>query len=87
MELLPISLSDIKSLPQSLSVIEDLLVSMTQFQERIDALEAENKHLKDQLNLDSHNSILPPSADKGRQPKSTRSLRQKGVREDTKARR
>jgi len=87
MELLPISLSDIKSLPQSLSVIEDLLVSMTQFQERIDALEAENKHLKDQLNLDSHNSILPPSADKGRQPKSTRSLRQKGVREYTKARR
>ena len=78
MELLPISLSDIKSLPQSLSVIEDLLVSMTQFQERIDALEAENKHLKDQLNLDSHNSSLPPSADKGRQ---------KGVREYTKARR
>ena len=87
MELLPISLSDIKSLPQSLSVIEDLLVSMTQSQERIDALEDENKHHEDELNMDSHNRSLTPSADKGRQQKSTRSLRQKGVREYTKARR
>ena len=57
MELLPISLSDIKSLPQALAVIEDLLVSMTQLQERIDALEVENKRLKDLLNLDT--SISP----------------------------
>ena len=80
METQPISLSDIKSLPQALAVIEDLLASMTQLQERIDALEAENKRLTDQLNLDSHNSSLPPSSDKVRQPKSTRSLRQKSGR-------
>ena len=80
METRPISLSEIKSLPQALAVIEDLLASMTQLQIRIESLEAENKHLKDQLHLDSHNSSLPPSSDKGRQPKSTTSLRQKSSR-------
>ena len=77
METRPITLSEIKSLPQAIAVIEELLASLVQFEERIAALEAENKRLKDQLKLDSHNSSLPPSADKGRQRKSTTSLRKK----------
>ena len=79
METRPITLSEIKSLPQAIAVIEELLASLVQFEERIAALEAENKRLKDQLKLDSHNSSLPPSADKGRQRKSTTSLRNKSV--------
>jgi len=79
METRPITLSEIKSLPQAIAVIEELLASLVQFEERIAALEAENKRLKDQLKLDSHNSSLPPSADKGRQRKSTTSLRKKSV--------
>ena len=80
METVPISVSDIKSLPQALAVIERLLSSMAQLQERIEDLEAENKRLRNQLNVDSHNSSLPPSSDKGRKRKLTRSLRQKSGR-------
>jgi transposase len=76
METKPLSLSDIDSVPQALAVIEDLLTVIGQLQERIDALEVENKRLQDRLNLDSHNSSFPPSSDKGRQQKATRSLRQ-----------
>ena len=80
METRPIALSEIKSLPHALGVIEELSASMIELRERIAALETENKHLKDRLNLDSHNSSLPSSSDKGRQRKSTRSLRQKSIR-------
>ena len=92
METRPIALSEIKSLPDALGVIEELLASMIELRERIAALEAENKHLKDQLNLDSHNSSLPSSSDKGRQRKSTgvfvrKASGSRGVRKATKARR
>ena len=47
METRPITLSEIKSLPQAIAVIEELLASPVQFEERIASLEAENKRLKD----------------------------------------
>lgn len=80
METISIFPSDIDSLPQALGVIEDLLALIGQLQERIEALEAENKRLRDQLHLDSHNSSFPPSSDKGHDQKSTKSLRRKSSR-------
>ena len=47
METRPITLSEIKSLPHAIAVIEEHLASMIELRERIAALEAENKHLKD----------------------------------------
>jgi transposase len=67
--------SDITTLPQALSLVEDLLRIMGSLQARIEELEAENKRLWDQLHLDSSNSSLPPSSDKGRGARVTRSLR------------
>jgi transposase len=72
--------SDIDKLPKALAIIEDLGRVIGQLQERIDALEAENKRLRDHLHLDSHNSSLPPSSDQGRHQKATRSLRQPSSR-------
>lgn len=80
METLSIVPSDIDSLPQALGVIEDLLALIGHLQERLEVLEAENKRLRDQLHLDSHNSSFPPSSDKGHDQKSTKSLRRKSGR-------
>jgi len=76
METNAIVLSDITTVPQALQVIGDLLTMIGQMQVRIDALELENKRLRDQRHLDSSNSRLPPSSDKGRGTRATRSLRQ-----------
>lgn len=75
METPVIVVSTIEDLPQALRMIEDLLGGIEQLQARIEALEAENKRLRDQLHLDSSNSSLPPSSDKGRGGRATRSLR------------
>lgn len=75
MDMPAIVVSDITTLPQALSLIEDLLGIMGALQARIEALEAENKRLRDQLHLDSSNSSLPPSSDKGRGGRAPRSLR------------
>jgi len=75
METPSIVLSDLENLPQALQIIEDLFGVIGQLQDRIAALEAENKRLRDQLHLDSSNSSLPPSSDKGRGVRATRSLR------------
>lgn len=80
METFPLIPSNIESLPKALAVIEDLLTLIGQLQERIAVLEAENKRLTDQLHLDSHNSSLPPSTDKGRKRNTLQSLRQKSGR-------
>ena len=42
---------------------------------RIEALEAENKQLRDQLTLNSQNSSKPPSSDASRKSKSLRKSR------------
>ena len=47
MEMRIIAFFEIKSLPHALAVIEEHLSSMIELRERIAALEAENKHLKD----------------------------------------
>jgi len=72
--------ADLDSLPKAFAVIEELWAVIGQLQARIDALEVENKRLRDQLHLNSHNSSLPPSSDTSRQPPSTRSLRQQSGR-------
>jgi len=75
METLAIVISAIENLPHALRMIDALLEAMGHFQARIEELEAENKRLRDQLHLDSSNSSLPPSSDKGRGGRATRSLR------------
>lgn len=75
METPTIVLSAIEDLPHALRMIADLLEVMGHFQARIEELEAENKRLRDHLHLDSSNSSLPPSSDKGRRGRATRSLR------------
>lgn len=75
METPTIAISAIEDLPHALRMIDDLLEVMEHFQVRIEELEAENKRLRDQLHLDSSNSSLPPSSDKGRGGRATRSLR------------
>jgi transposase len=62
--------TEIKSLPQALAFIDELLVIIGQQQARIEVLEAEVKRLQDHQQLDSHNSSLPPSTDKGRQKRT-----------------
>ncbi len=46
-----------------------------EFLKRIEALEAENKQLRDQLALNSQNSSKPPSSDPSRKNKSLRKSR------------
>lgn len=70
-----IALSEITSLPQALQVIGDLVTVISQMQVRLEELETENKRLRDQRHLDSSNSSLPPSSDKGRGGRAARSLR------------
>jgi len=80
METRSLVVSDITNLPHALLIIEDLLAMIGQLQDRIVALEAENKRLRDQLHLDSSKSSLPPSSDKGRGARATKSLRQSNGR-------
>jgi len=75
MDMPAIVFSDITTIPQAFHLIEDLLGIMGQLQARVEELEVENKRLRDQLHLDSSNSSLPPSSDKGRGTRATRSLR------------
>ena len=76
MDMPAIVFSDITTLPQALHLIEGLVGFIGQLQTRIEELEAENKRLRDHLRLNSSNSSLPPSSDKGRGPRATKSLRQ-----------
>ena len=80
MEPRAIKLSEIENLPQALALIEELLKLIEQQEERLRAFEEDNKRLGDQLNLDSHNSSNPPSKDKERKTRATKSLRQKSGR-------
>lgn len=73
--------------PQALAMIADLQAQLVDFQAqfigfqtRIAELEAQNKALRDQLGLNSRNSSLPPSSDKGRGGGLMRSLRVKSER-------
>lgn len=75
METPAIVVSAIEDLPHARQIIEELLRMIGHLQARIEALEAENKRLRDQLHLNSSNSSLPPSSDKGRGGRATRSLR------------
>jgi transposase len=75
METPTIVISAIEDLPQALRIIDDLLRVIGHLQTRIEELEADNKRLRDQLHLNSSNSSLPPSSDKGRGGRATRSLR------------
>jgi len=70
-------LPEINSLPEALAVINQLLEIIGRQQEQIAALEAEIKRLRDQQNLDSQNSSKPPSSDKNRKKRQTKSLRRK----------
>lgn len=75
MDMPSIDVSDIITLPQARTLIADLRGLLGSLQERVALLEAENKCLRDRLPLDSSNSSLPPSSDKGRGGRATRSLR------------
>lgn len=80
MEAPTIVISDIQDVPHALRIIEDLLGLIGHLRARIEELEADNKRLRDQLHLDSSNSSLPPSSDKGRGARATRSLRTRSGR-------
>lgn len=59
---------------------EELRKQLTAVLARVEALQQRVRELEAQLGQDSHNSNWPPSRDKGRQAKQTRSLRQKSER-------